>query len=92
MKSIEAAIKHFGVTEDELLDENRKNGAISKARHFIMWYHHHVLGESYSESARAVCMNHGSALYGVKKLNKAIETDVYLSNELEMFITSISFI
>lgn len=92
MKSIKAACQFFVVTEDELLDENRKKGVISKARHFIMWYHFNVLGESYVESARAICMNHGSALYGVKALTKKIEKDMKLHLELRNYIKLVATI
>lgn len=80
-----AVCRHYGVTLTNLLSES-KSGPLVKVRQIAMYLSKRLTTRSLSAISRDFKRDHTTAIHAVNKITKAIQTDLRLSEEVQLLI------
>ena len=86
---INIIIEHYGVTLEEITSMNRSK-KVAKVRFICMYLCRKITNSSFSEIGDKVGKDRTSAMHGFKKIEKELETDVSLQNEIDILMKIIN--
>lgn len=86
---INIIIEHYGVSLEEITSMNRSK-KIAKVRFICIYMCRKLTNSSYSEIGDKVGKDRTSAMHGYNKIEKELETDVSLQNEIDILMKIIN--
>ena len=86
---INIIIEHYGVSLEEITSMNRSK-KIAKVRFICIYMCRKLTNSSYSEIGDKVGKDRTSAMHGYNKIEKELETDVRLHNEIDILMKIIN--